>query len=182
MLPGLTYLEAWIDEKTQENLLSTIDQQAWSNELKRRVQHYGYRYDYQARNLDPKQRLGDLPEWLALVCQRLQSEVFQGSPPEQVIINEYQPGQGIAAHIDRMSFGPIICSLSLGSGCEMLFSKQSESSRLSLYLQPRSLLILSGKARQEWRHQIPARKNDKMGELSIPRKRRISLTFRTLTK
>jgi alkylated DNA repair dioxygenase AlkB len=40
----------------------------------------------------------------------------------QVIINEYTPGQGIAAHIDHKgSFGPIVASLSLLSGAVMDF-------------------------------------------------------------
>ncbi|MEO9969912.1 MAG: hypothetical protein ABJG15_08810 [Hyphomonadaceae bacterium] len=52
--------------------------------------------------------------------------------------------------------------------------------REELYLQPRSLLILTGVARSKWRHAIPARKSDLPDGTRIPRERRISLTFRKI--
>jgi alkylated DNA repair dioxygenase AlkB len=49
-----------------------------------------------------------------------------------------------------------------------------------LYLQPHSLLILSGQARYEWTHAIPARQSDRIDGIKIMRGRRVSLTFRTV--
>ena len=36
-------------------------------------------------------------------------------PFEQAIVNEYEPGQGIAPHVDRDCFGPVVATVSLGS-------------------------------------------------------------------
>jgi alkylated DNA repair dioxygenase AlkB len=49
-----------------------------------------------------------------------------------------------------------------------------------LYLEPRSLITLSGLARYQWTHAIPARKSDVVDGFKIERGRRISLTFRTV--
>ncbi|MBB5906219.1 hypothetical protein [Actinoalloteichus hymeniacidonis] len=43
-MPGLRYLPYWLDDEAK--LLARIDVAAWSNELRRRVQQYGHRYDY----------------------------------------------------------------------------------------------------------------------------------------
>ena len=42
-------------------------------------------------------------------------------PFEQAIVNEYEPGQGIAPHIDRDCFGPVVATVSLGSAVNMDF-------------------------------------------------------------
>lgn len=76
-------------------------------------------------------------------------------------------------------FGDTIASLSLGSACVMDFTNVTGEKQSHL-LEPRSLLILSGDARYHWQHAIPARKSDKWNGQSIPRARRISLTFRTI--
>jgi hypothetical protein len=39
-IPGLRYLSHYLSPDDQARLLETIDQQTWSNELRRRVQHY----------------------------------------------------------------------------------------------------------------------------------------------
>lgn len=43
---GLIYVPDFVSVAEQVKLLSAIDEREWSQELKRRVQHYGYRYDY----------------------------------------------------------------------------------------------------------------------------------------
>lgn len=94
--------------------------------------------------------------------------------PDQVIINEYLPGQGISPHIDCIPcFGEVICSLSLFSSYVMDFIKDK---KISMLLEPKSLLILSGSSRYDWKHGIAARKTD------IYNNSRISITFRTITK
>ena len=45
-------------------LLSRIDNQQWLGDLKRRVQHYGFKYDYRERKVNLELRIGALPEWL----------------------------------------------------------------------------------------------------------------------
>jgi len=108
--------------ETAAKLLSNIDSGIWLNDLKRRVQHYGYKYDYRSRRASIEDYLGELPDWLAEVSKGLLSGGCFASAPQQVIINEYEPGQGIAPHVDcEPCFGETIASISLGSACEMQF-------------------------------------------------------------
>ncbi len=170
-ITGLNYIENFITSAEEAALIQKIDACPWLHDLKRRVQHYGYKYDYKARAVNDDAFLGGLPEWLTTTIQKL------GFSPDQAIINEYLPGQGISAHIDCIPcFDGTIASLSLGSDAVMQFSKGHE--RQELYLQPRSLITLSGPARYEWQHAIPARKSDLIDGYKIPRQRRISVTFR----
>jgi len=175
----LTYIPHFITANEEMNLVSQINAQPWLHDLKRRVQHYGYKYDYKARGIDPEMYLGPLPYWLENLSQRLHQQSFSPEKPDQVIVNEYQPGQGISAHIDcAPCFGETIASLSLGSGAIMQLSNPVTSEKHDIYLEPCSLIILQGSARFEWQHAIPARKSDKVDGIKISRSRRLSLTFR----
>jgi alkylated DNA repair dioxygenase AlkB len=159
--------------------LHLIDQQPWLSDLKRRVQHYGYKYDYKARALSKEAYLGLMPQFLIDLCQKLYKGGHFNAKPDQVIINEYLPGQGISAHIDcTPCFKDIIASLSLGSDCIMVFIQPQTREKQSLFLEKGSLVVLSDKARYEWQHAIPARKSDNINGNKIIRERRVSLTFR----
>lgn len=41
----------------------------------------------------------------------------------QIIVNEYWPGEGISPHVDKLKFADGIVSVSLGSTCAMIFRK-----------------------------------------------------------
>jgi alkylated DNA repair dioxygenase AlkB len=179
---GLSLLPDFITEAEERALLSIIDQQPWLADLQRRVQHYGYRYDYTARQVTADLYLGALPEWLQPLATRLHHEGLFATAPDQVIVNEYQPGQGIAAHVDCVScFGDTIASLSLGSDYLMDFTHSQTAQKASLFLFSRSLLLLQGDARYCWQHSIAKRKSDVVDGVKIQRGRRVSLTFRTVT-
>lgn len=64
-IPRLTYIPDFISTQEQDFSLAQIDQQLWLNDLKRRVQHYGYKYDYKARAIGNDAYLGPLPDWLS---------------------------------------------------------------------------------------------------------------------
>lgn len=70
MITGLQYIPAYLSAEGQASYLATVDSQPWLSDLKRRVQHYDYRYDYQRRALDESLYLGTLPEWAATVAHR----------------------------------------------------------------------------------------------------------------
>jgi len=178
---GLTYLESYISEDEADRLVQEIDAAPWRTDLKRRVQHYGYRYDYKARQARQEDYLGPLPELFHKLAERLTAEGYFQAIPDQVIINEYQPGQGISAHIDcQPCFGETIASVSLLSACVMRFASQIASQQMELHFQPASLLVLKGDARHMWTHAIPPRKTDVIEGQKHVRSRRISLTFRTM--
>jgi alkylated DNA repair dioxygenase AlkB len=177
-IPGLRYISDFITPAEEKDLLGKIDAGVWLTDLKRRVQHYGYKYDYKARRIDVQMRLGALPDWIAAVALKIHaSGCFENHIPDQVIVNEYEPGQGIAPHIDcEPCFTDTIVSLSLQSAAIMEFSKGGET--IPYLLKPRSIVVLTGEARYDWTHAIPPRKKDNFQGLVCLRKRRISLTFR----
>ncbi len=178
-IPGLSYVPDFIDAEEEQELLTSIDEEPWIHDLKRRVQHYGYRYDYTARALTPDSYLGPLPEWVNALSDRLARDNIFSKKPEQLIVNEYMPGQGISAHVDCVPcFGDTIAIISLASSVMMQFDKGKE--RREYYLEPRSLAVISGSSRYDWTHAIPARKSDMVSGIKIPRERRLSLTFRTM--
>lgn len=177
LVPGLTYRPAYISESLHERLLAAIDMQEWSRDLQRRVQHYGYRYDYgRGHQLS---RLGPLPPWAAKIARKLFGDSIVPELPDQVIVNEYLPGQGITPHIDDpRRFEETIASLSLGSPTIMDFLSCKTRERLALLLKPRSLLVLQRESRYDWKHGIAHRKSDIINGVKTPRGRRVSLTFR----
>lgn len=178
-ISGLRYIPNFISADKSAELLERIDKQDWRADLRRRVQHYGYIYDYRSRAISHDMKLGPLPNWLSAVSSKLVEQKIFAQMPDQVIINEYEPGQGIAAHIDCVPcFGDHIASLSLGGAVDMRLDKGGEAHNLRLM--PQSLLALSGEARLNWRHGIAARKSDLVESLRVPRSRRVSLTFRTI--
>ena len=85
-IDGLEYTPDFISAEEESTLFAQIDQQPWLNDLKRRVQHYGYKYDYKARTVTPDSYLGELPEWLMPI---IALAIFQ---PDQAIVSEYLPG------------------------------------------------------------------------------------------
>jgi hypothetical protein len=45
-VPGLRYVADWLAPGERDALLALVDGAEWSARLRRRVQHYGRRYDY----------------------------------------------------------------------------------------------------------------------------------------
>jgi alkylated DNA repair dioxygenase AlkB len=177
VIPGLTYLPDYLTAEQHDDFLAVLDTYPWLTDLARRVQHYGYRYDYKARTVAPEMYLGPLPDWAAELAQRLHAEGWFASEPDQLIVNEYEPGQGISKHVDCVPcFSDTVVSISLGSTCVMELARGKV--KVPLLLRPRSAIILQEDARYDWTHAIPARLKDTFeGEVHV-RARRVSLTFR----
>ena len=182
-MPGLHYIANWLAPDTGAALLARIDSAPWSAQLKRRVQHYGHRYDYGRRSVAAGSHAPapPLPMWAREMTARLVGEGLMDQEADQVIVNEYQPGQGISAHVDCLPcFGPAIAAISLGSDCLMDFTHPDDGTKLAVPLAPGSLLVMTGPARYTWRHAIASRKSDPAAGGRIPRGRRVSATFRTV--
>jgi alkylated DNA repair dioxygenase AlkB len=167
-IKGLTLHYNYITNEISDNLIKKIYDSEWNTSMSRRTQHYGYEYGYTNFNVT---KTKPIPPVFSEVVKTIIS-------PDQCIINEYTPGQGIAAHIDAAVFGPIICSLSLNSDCMMDFTHND--SKISINLPKNSLLVLEDEARYKWTHEIARRKNDVIDGIKRPRNTRISLTFRTI--
>lgn len=179
--PGLVYLENWLAESDHDSIVSCIDSNPFREDLSRRTQHYGFLYDYRAAVVNMEDLAPAPPKELVLLSQRLATEGYFHRPPDQMIINEYLSGQGIAEHIDRDSFGPVVATLSLLESWPMVFrSPSGETSEV--FLGKCSLALMIGDSRSIWTHEIRKRQNDTVGGLKIPRTRRLSVTFRTVNQ
>lgn len=132
--------------------------------------------------------------------------VFNRVEANHVLVNEYQPGQGIMPHTDGPLFYPVICTISCGSHTVLRFhenndveSNEQRKIVCQLLLEPRSLLILKDDMYENYLHSIADETNDDIiddnltnleqctefknhvGE-TIARNRRISLTIRHVPK
>lgn len=164
-IKGLTIQLDAIDSETHDELMKRIYECEWDDILKRRVQHYGFRYDYTTKTLDEKNKPKELPEWAIKLCKILQEKNLIDDIPNQLIINEYKPGQGISKHTDSKVFGDTIFSISLGSSCQFIMRNGNEMKEIRI--PPRAFIKMQGAARYKWTHEIPAVKG-----------KRVSLTFR----
>ena len=179
---GLTYIQDAVSKDEETSLLQTIDKLPWDNVLKRRVQHYGWKYNYSTRSVSKKDALGPLPSWAEAIAKRLAHVGPFTQIPDQLIVNEYLPGQGIGAHIDAKIFGPTVAMLTLGSHTVMTFrDKDKKKDPVDLLMEPRSLAVITGNARHQWTHEIERRKIDVYNKKRMKRSRRVSLTFRTMS-
>lgn len=178
-IKGLQYIPSFITRSEEINLIGAINSEPWLDDLKRRVQHYGYKYDYRARSLNYSMFLGNLPVWVYPILRKIRHRNIIHEDADQLIVNEYLPGQGIANHVDcQPCFGETIFSLSLGSTCVMDFINIETKEVKSILLEPRSLIVMSDEARYKWSHGISGRKSDVYRGKTISRTTRISLTFR----
>jgi len=181
-ITGLKILYDFINKEEEKELLDNIDKSVWLTDLKRRVQHYGYKYDYKARRIDQSFFIGEIPSWMKFLSDRLQQEKIIDFIPDQAIINEYIDNQGIAPHIDcEPCFGDTIISISLGGQCIMNFQQEqisAEQDKVPLLIQPKTLIVMTGESRFNWFHGIIGRKTDKFNGQTYKRQRRVSITFR----
>jgi len=173
ILPGLELVRDFLTLEEERALLACVDECEWDTTLKRRTQHYGHRYSYasgSAAALAPP-----IPEWCAPYVDRLVERGLLRVRPDQMIVNEYVPGQGIAGHVDStVHFADGIASVSLGSDTVMDFTLGAI--KREVLLPRRSVVVMHGEARYRWRHGISARKSDR----GVKRGRRVSLTFRKM--
>jgi len=135
---------------------------------KRRVVSFGWRYDFNEREL---QKADDVPPFLLLLRQR--AAEFAGLGPtdlQHVLVTEYGPGAAIGWHRDKAVFDQVV-GVSLLSPCRFRFRRErggGKWERASMTLQPRSAYLLAGPSRTEWQHSI----------LAVERLR-YSITFRS---
>ena len=180
---GLYYSPGFLNDDAQREVVKRIDAQHWRKDLGRRVQHYGWRYDYRSRTITSDMYLGPLPDWITEIAERLhtETELFDRIP-EQVIVNEYEPGQGIALHADRNCFGEAVATISLGDDWEMKLRpvRGTPNEDKRLMLERGSALIMTSEARFRWMHGIDKRKTEGDKPNQRDRQRRLSLTFRTV--
>lgn len=187
-IEGLYIIPEFISEIEEEQLKRAVDASTWSgvteSKNSRRVQHYGYKYVYTAQYVNPKDSIGSLPDWSTALEQKICNipivKQLQTTRPNQLIVNEYRPSQGIGAHIDAKIFADPVVTVSAGSTC--IFEMTKEGKTIELLLHPRTCVVLSGDSRWNWKHCIPARMTDHFEGHDYKRTRRISYTYRWVPK
>lgn len=171
-IPGLSIVPNSISDEDEERLVNLIQQGVWApgpGPSKRQVQQYGKLFDHH------KRKFGDtkpIPEWLLQIAKQMELPV-----PENVIISKYEPGEGVPQYTDTEYFGEVLASLSLVSATSIDF--KFGTLEHSIWLEPRTLLKLSGEVRHRWTHGIASRLVDVVNGEKINRCLRYSITFRT---
>ncbi len=123
---------------------------------KRRVVSFGWHYDFSGRQLRKADRIPDF-----LLALRPAAAAFAGLEPEElrhVLVTEYGAGAGIGWHRDKSVFGETV-GVSLLSPCVLRLRRKAGErkwERANLTAEPRSAYLLTGPARWEWEHSIPA--------------------------
>lgn len=177
--PGLVYVRDWLTVVDQNEIVQEIDAQPFGAQIARRVQHYGFRYDYFEASVQATGSAPPIPPKMQVLAARLVDDGYFVKAPNQVIVNEYLKDQGIGAHIDRISFGPEVATVSLLEAWPMTF-RSRDGQAMDVLLEVGSLAVMTGPTRYEWTHQIKPRKFDAHTGIKVERVRRLSLTFRTV--
>jgi len=184
-VPGLYYTDNLISSDYSQQIIHYLDNESkWSpitdSPNSRRIQHYGYKYNY--KNQNHKEMGTPIPDIFSELIQTLKQNVQElqlidsSYSFNQIIVNNYEPGQGISKHTDIKSYGHVIGCYTIGSGATMRFRKKDKV--IDLYVKPNSLYIMSGESRYLWTHEMPSTKTDLYNGKRITRDRRISITFR----
>jgi alkylated DNA repair dioxygenase AlkB len=174
IVPGFSMRRDYLSVEEEMDLLCRVAAGVWDTEWRRRVQRFGSGYG--ASN--NRTVIEAFPPWLAELAARIERDAPFDRFPENCVINEYLPGQGIAPHKDYPAFGSKVACVSLGSDVLLDFYSADRKEKKSVDVPARSLWVIQGEARYQWLHGIAPRLHDRIGVERRKRARRISITFR----
>jgi alkylated DNA repair dioxygenase AlkB len=157
---GFRYEEELLSPEEERAFISTFEPLPFrefefrSFKGKRRTVSFGWRYDFNLREL---QEAEEIPTFLLALRQR--AAEFAGLTEDRlqhVLVTEYAPSAAIGWHRDRPEFADVI-GISLGAPCLFRFRRKQSPrwERASIQLRPRSAYLLRGPARWDWQHSIP---------------------------
>jgi alkylated DNA repair dioxygenase AlkB len=117
-LPGFTIVYDVLTHAQETITLEEANKEKWNDTTyHRRMQLYGYGYGSRYGAVVASSAL---PKWsMKLVDACTAAGLPPNGAPDQVIVNEYLPGQGIGAHVDEKAGGAFVLGVSLGSTCVM---------------------------------------------------------------
>ncbi|CAL5423571.1 unnamed protein product [Camellia sinensis] len=182
--------EGWFTEASHNQAMRFGDLPVWATELANLVREVVHFSDYVSEFVDIAASDDGKNAYLFPSKLLWREPLF-----DQLIINLYQPGEGICAHVDLMRFEDGIAIVSLESSCVMHFSrvesdagiitKESEGdphkAKIPVFLTPGSLVLMWGEARYLWKHEINRKPGFQKWEgKDIDQKRRTSITLRKL--
>lgn len=83
-VPGLLFVENFLGVEEEKALLAAVRQEPWDTTLRRRTQHYGWKFDYNTQQVTTDSFLGVLPDWSNALVDRMLSLKLVSQPPDQV--------------------------------------------------------------------------------------------------
>lgn len=195
-VPAVYYLPNFISDAEEQRLLSAIysePEARWTSLKRRRLQMWGGKPSAAGMAQE------ELPSWLGELSQLLKEKKVFKKDFNHVLINEYEPGQGIMAHEDGPLYISHVAILSLQSALMMeIYEKPFADKKklFSLYLEPRSLLVFREDVYKRHLHSIEERMTDNLDDdvanlhlLNTSRRgeverehTRVSLTIRVVKK
>ena len=183
---GFQLIENYLTKEQEALLFNNINQQKWVVDYQRRLQYYNYRnehvYPYNLIPIPDK-----IPDFLNELIDRIVNDHIVENKFDQIIVNEYKPGEGLKPHFDRKDyFQNIIVGVSLNSATTMEFYNEKTSpdgcQKKSILIPRRSLYVLKDDARYVWKHGISSKKYDIVNGIRTERKVRVSITFRNVVE
>ncbi|UXI16458.1 mkk7 [Sarcoptes scabiei] len=165
---SIYYVPDFISQVEESALIQNVLKSSkfkWKHLNNRSLQIYGGYPKPEGMIVEP------LPEWLQFYTLKLKSlNVFEENLANQVLINRYEPGQGIMAHEDGPLYYPTVATINTGSHTVLNFYKKidpnsndcSPKYEFSLLLWPRSLSILQNTVYNQYLHEIEELKFDKI--------------------
>lgn len=181
---GFLYRPDFITSEEERALVAEIERLEFAQVemrgavARRRTVHYGWTYGYYARRTEPGP---PLPAFLLpLRVRAAEWASIDEATFVEALVTEYRPPATIGWHRDAPMFGDVIAGISLLSSSRMKFRpyvspkdvKAGSAPRKTTHeitLAPRSAYLVTGSARRDFEHSIPA-----VDGL------RYSITFRTL--
>ncbi|KAI5237003.1 hypothetical protein E4T43_08207 [Aureobasidium subglaciale] len=160
---GMFYIPNFIDHQQEADLLSALPSNRWIQLQHRRLQTHPSSLSKTNILLE-----APLPSWLVnpIITRFMALGLFSDSPhqgPNHVLINEYEPSQGIMPHEDGAAYYPIVATVSLSSTlCLDIYEKKRDedqsrtdvSPKWRVLQEPRSLLVTCGTAYTDTLHGI----------------------------
>ena len=181
-IPHIKYFENVLNAEAEEYLLHAIRTEGarpgvWTQLKTRRLQCWGGLPSPEFAQKCTDTAAHALPHWLAELCEAFTHTRLFPDPllsPNHVLINEYQPAEGIMHHTDGPLYEDRVAIISLGSCAVMTFRprvhtediKRSEGEspqdfqarpdETTVVLRPRSVLFFSADAYTHYMHGIEA--------------------------
>ena len=160
----------------------------WSEKGQRRLIHHNHAYDPELKWVTAVDR--HPPNFVAAMSLRAHESAVTHTqcslPPANMwSLAEYEPGSGVKSHVDVAALDSYLLSGSFGSGAEIVFEPSPfpntgpPKGKKRIFLQRRSLSLLTGDSRSRWKHLIPARDFDLVEKKKLPAKKRLSLLIRS---
>lgn len=152
--PTVFYIPNFITRDEESHIIKnvySVPKPKWTFLSNRRLQDYGgvpHEKGMIAENI---------PSWLQVYMDKVDElNVFEGKKANQVLINEYLPGQGIMPHTDGPIFSPTITTITCGSHTILEFWENNEYRKkvCDLLLERCSLVIIKNDMYAKYLHSI----------------------------